>query len=307
MSDKRAGKLIFLSLPVFFSVCYRPGRAVESGFYYKSVVFMYRKMYSGKKEVDMLNQEKTGSYIAEKRRQTGMTQKELVEKLGRSDKAVSKWERGKSMPDPAVMEELCSLLNISINEFLSGEDIRNEVYFNRAEENMKVFVKERSIIKRSTWILIAALAAGFLFILLGLYAVSLNISGVYDIAFFIDIPSLLFLFGMVLVLLVLSGAAGDFFCAFSICFKKRKPDREEAVKSVRAVKMVLVLNLLSSAFIFTGNMVLASGLGQEEFLQKVAYFFVPVWYGIFSDLVLVPFLFRFYSSNDKYLDEGEDT
>ncbi len=255
----------------------------------------------------MLNQEKTGCYIAEKRRQLGMTQKELAEKIGRSDKAVSKWERGKSMPDPAVMEELCSLLNISINEFLSGEDIRNEVYFNRAEENMKVFVKERSIIKRSTWILNAAYAVGFLFILLGLYAVSLNISGVYDISFFIDIPSLLFLFGMVLVLLVLSGAAVDFFCAFSICFKKRKPVREEAVKSVRAMKMVLVLNLLSSAFIFTGNMVLVSGLGPEQFLQRTSYYFLPVWYGIFLDLMLVPFLFRLYSINDRCSGEEGDT
>ena len=54
----------------------------------------------------MLNQEKTGKYIAEKRKQMGMTQKQLAEQVGITDKAVSKWERGKSIPDSMVMEEI---------------------------------------------------------------------------------------------------------------------------------------------------------------------------------------------------------
>ena len=52
-----------------------------------------------------------------------MTQKQLAEKLGMSDKSVSKWEQGVSLPDVSVYKELCSILGISLNEFLAGEDI----------------------------------------------------------------------------------------------------------------------------------------------------------------------------------------
>ncbi len=55
-----------------------------------------------------------------------MTQKQLAEKLGMSDKSVSKWERGVCLPDVSVYSELCQILGISINEFLAGEDIVRE-------------------------------------------------------------------------------------------------------------------------------------------------------------------------------------
>ena len=55
-----------------------------------------------------------------------MTQKQLAEKLGMSDKSVSKWERGVCLPDVSVYKELCSILGISLNEFLAGEDIADK-------------------------------------------------------------------------------------------------------------------------------------------------------------------------------------
>ncbi|WP_368230025.1 helix-turn-helix domain-containing protein [Blautia wexlerae] len=60
---------------------------------------------------------KIGKYIAGKRKSLGMTQKQLAEKLGMSDKSVSKWERGVCLPDVSVYKELCSILGISLNEF----------------------------------------------------------------------------------------------------------------------------------------------------------------------------------------------
>ena len=62
---------------------------------------------------------KIGSYIAEKRKALGLTQKQLAEKLNMSDKSVSKWERGICLPDVSIYMELCSILRISINEFLA--------------------------------------------------------------------------------------------------------------------------------------------------------------------------------------------
>lgn len=79
---------------------------------------------------------KIGKFIAQKRKEAGLTQKQLAERIGMSDKSVSKWERGICLPDVSVYLELCSILGISINEFLAGEEIRGEDLFQRADENL---------------------------------------------------------------------------------------------------------------------------------------------------------------------------
>ena len=79
---------------------------------------------------------KIGKYIAGKRKDLGMTQKQLAEKLGMSDKSVSKWERGVCLPDVSVYSDLCLILGISINEFLAGEDIAKENIVQKSEENI---------------------------------------------------------------------------------------------------------------------------------------------------------------------------
>lgn len=79
---------------------------------------------------------KIGRYVAGKRKDLGLTQKLLAEKLGMSDKSVSKWERGICLPDVSVYEEYCSILGISINEFLAGEDIAQENIVKKSEDNL---------------------------------------------------------------------------------------------------------------------------------------------------------------------------
>lgn len=81
-----------------------------------------------------MDQIKIGKFIASCRKEQGMTQAVLAEKLGISDRAVSKWETGKSMPDSGIMLDLCELLKINVNELLSGERIMAEAYDKRAEE-----------------------------------------------------------------------------------------------------------------------------------------------------------------------------
>ena len=83
-----------------------------------------------------MDQIKIGKFIAESRKLQNMTQSDLAEKLNISNRAVSKWETGKSMPDPGIMQELCSYLNISVNELLSGERINIDEYNAKAEENL---------------------------------------------------------------------------------------------------------------------------------------------------------------------------
>ena len=73
-----------------------------------------------------MNQIKIGRFIAECRKEANLTQMQLAEKLGITDKAISKWERGIAMPDTSIMLELCDILCISVNELLSGEKINME-------------------------------------------------------------------------------------------------------------------------------------------------------------------------------------
>ena len=89
-----------------------------------------------------MDQIKIGKFIASCRKEQGMTQAVLAEKLGISDRAVSKWETGKSMPDSGIMLELCELLNINVNELLSGEKIMKEVYDKIAEDNLLAMRRE---------------------------------------------------------------------------------------------------------------------------------------------------------------------
>lgn len=79
---------------------------------------------------------KIGKYIASKRKSLGLTQAQLAEKLGMSDKSVSKWESGICLPDVSVYIELCDILGISLNEFIAGEDLTQENVIRQSEENL---------------------------------------------------------------------------------------------------------------------------------------------------------------------------
>jgi len=82
-----------------------------------------------------MNQTAIGSYIAKKRREMNLTQEQLAEKLGVSNKTISKWENGKCMPDYSIIQELCETLSISLPELMDGED--------EAEDSVRVYDDEQ--------------------------------------------------------------------------------------------------------------------------------------------------------------------
>lgn len=90
-----------------------------------------------------MNQEKIGKFIAERRKLQALTQMQLAERLGVSDRAVSKWERGKCMPDVSIMQELCRELGISVNDLLCGEVVLMENYNEKMEKNLMELAKEK--------------------------------------------------------------------------------------------------------------------------------------------------------------------
>ena len=82
-----------------------------------------------------MNQTAIGSYIARKRKEQNLTQEQLAEKIGVSNKTISKWENGKCMPDYSIIEQLCKELSVTLSELMDGEDA--------AEDSVRVYDDEQ--------------------------------------------------------------------------------------------------------------------------------------------------------------------
>jgi transcriptional regulator with XRE-family HTH domain len=98
-----------------------------------------------------MDQLKIGKFIADCRKQKNLTQMQLAEKLGITDKAISKWERGIAMPDTSIMLELCDILGISVNELLSGERIEMENNNQKNEQLLLDMAKELERKSKTIW------------------------------------------------------------------------------------------------------------------------------------------------------------
>lgn len=90
-----------------------------------------------------MDQVKIGRFIAKRRKMENMTQMQLAEKLGITDRAVSKWENGRSLPDSSMMLALCDLLKITVNDLLSGEEVTMEQYNKELEKNLLDMIREK--------------------------------------------------------------------------------------------------------------------------------------------------------------------
>ena len=98
-----------------------------------------------------MDQIKIGKFIAEQRKSVGLTQMQLAERLNITDKAISKWERGLSMPDTSIMLELCDILKINVNELLSGEKICMENNSKKNEQLLLDMAKELEKKNKTIW------------------------------------------------------------------------------------------------------------------------------------------------------------
>lgn len=123
-----------------------------------------------------MNQIKIGRFIAEERKRANLTQMQLAEKLNITDRAVSKWETGRAMPDSSIMLELCDILGITVNELLNGERISME---NANKQNEQVLIdmakeleKKNKTVWRAMWTILSVSMIALL-------------SGLFIVAFFI--------------------------------------------------------------------------------------------------------------------------
>ena len=141
-----------------------------------------------------MNQDRIGVFISELRKEQGLTQKELADKIGVSDKTISKWETCRGIPDMTYMESLCTSLGITMNELISGERLSDEAYSKKAEENIMTLMNENENNKRGNIIatvigIILLVAAFFIMIAFG-YGPG-NVLNRF--LFYLDLPTLIIL------------------------------------------------------------------------------------------------------------------
>ena len=136
-----------------------------------------------------MNQVEIGKFIAKCRKKRNLTQMQLAEKLNITDRAISKWETGKSMPDSSIMLELCAVLQITVNDLLSGEVVEVE---NRDQKNEQLLLdmakeieKKNKTIWTSMW---AIMIVSILSLLAGIFVAAFLIpEGVWQLVLIIGI------------------------------------------------------------------------------------------------------------------------
>lgn len=122
-----------------------------------------------------MDQLKIGKFIADCRKNANLTQLQLAEKLGITDRAISKWETGKSLPDSSIMLELCDVLGISVNDLLCGEVVTVDNYNRELESNLLEMVRQKEtadkrLLAAETFIGITATVVLFALVFLASFA-----------------------------------------------------------------------------------------------------------------------------------------
>lgn len=244
----------------------------------------------------MLNQEKTGKFMAEMRRQQNLTQRQLAEQVGVSDKTVSKWETGRSMPDNAILLDVCLILNISVNELLSGEKFSEEHYVNKAEENMIELVRESEYHKRKgNWTIVGTLLS-FVMLVMACVFVILTTAGVDAIVWFIDLPSIVIPLSITFFVLIASESLWDFVQGFVIVYGKKDYSDEQIKNAWCAMKTVLVTVPIAGVFTLLVSVVAIIGyLTRIELLgPHIAVAILSVFYCSVMEILLMPTAVRLY-------------
>ena len=243
-----------------------------------------------------MEQEKIGEFIAAQRKEKGMTQKQLGDALKISDKAVSKWECGKGLPDISIIMPLCELLNISVNELLSGEHLTEDSYPEKAEENMMQLIQETENQKRDStrryYFRTAAWILGNLLILLALIMTSASQKN-FPIFFYFDFTVLGTTLCNMFLTLFFSGYTKAFRKAFSFLCNRPESQKElkNAIAAVSlAVKSLIIGGIFWTIFFAIYLLWLSDTFADDSymFMANLAITLLPILYGFFGTMILLP-------------------
>ena len=238
-----------------------------------------------------MNQETIGKFVATCRKEKGLTQKQLAEKLNITDRAVSKWETGKSIPDASIMLDLCKILGISANELLSGERIAMENYQKRAEENLVELQQKANNAQKSSNLLVKLIV-----LILGvLFIVKYGIGS--RTWYFVDAISLEFILIPCLLILLCTGYWRGFLKAFVYLIKRDHCAAEMIRDSAAALKLVCRSSLIwgSIGFIISTVNLMRRHMQNPEFAAlcgDISVALLPLFYSLVINAVLMPLYFE---------------
>ena len=242
----------------------------------------------------MLDLIKIGSFISNVRKEQGLTQKQLAERVGVSDKAVSRWETGKGLPDTSIMSDLCEALGININELLSGERLDADTYSGKAEKLMVDLVKDVQNNKNDRKIEILGLILGCVLLLVGLFGIMVVGGG--RLVYYLDAPSLIMVLAIQLIIEGAGGQLQGFIQAFKLVFCKTDNSEaaiaEAASKSEYAIKFAekaaILGGVLSSIMGFVTVFAIVFRQDYEVLGPNLAVAVLSFFYGVLLALLLMP-------------------
>lgn len=242
-----------------------------------------------------MDQIKIGKFIADMRKEQNLTQIDLAEKLGISNKTISKWECGNGMPDYAVMEELCKVLGINVNELLSGERLPSQEYSKKAEENIISLIQENNVNHKRDIREGIRFAIGIAVLCFVIWLTIIMWGGIASMGAFIDYPSFIYVSMMTVLLMGISGRLKDFMKAFPLAIKGATSREIRQVKrSLLAVKTVMItLNVVGIMFFAMGAVIILARLDEITSLgPNLAVALLTIVYGLVATLLLIPIYTR---------------
>ena len=231
-----------------------------------------------------MDQIKIGKFIAKKRKEKKLTQTQLAEQLNITDRAISKWENGKAMPDSSIMLELSNLLGISVNELLEGEKVQQEEYRKVAEENLiKMKQNEENIQKKARILqtIFTTLCLVLSLLTIGIFIVHMGMNYVmpdtYDGALFESLGPLCIILTF---LFIATSAILSFQDNYIISMKKeekgeekinvRMRNLEEVFKGLCMAFSILIILLLLLYIVFSEEILFAA-IGRLAILAVVIF------------------------------------
>lgn len=241
-----------------------------------------------------MDQVKIGKFISDLRKEQGMTQQQLSDAIGVSNKTISKWECGNGMPEISSVMPLCQTLQINVNELLSGERLPEKDYSRKAEENMMNLIQETEITKKKSSSALSMVVIVVAMIVGVWYCIVMN-TGVSGSIMFLDSPSLVIMLFFTVLFLLGTRLGKPFLRAFKIVIGKR-PDvtQEEVAQSEAAVSLVACTLLATGSlvsitgFISIGIYYIGMPFQPETVGGSMAVALIGIFYGVIGYMAFLP-------------------
>ena len=250
-----------------------------------------RSPATGRQKGANMDQVKIGKFIANERKGKGMTQKQLADEIGVSDKTISKWETGNGMPEISSVMPLCQILQINVNELLSGEHLSDDSYSGKAEENMMNLIheteknKSNPVLKIGIVLLnILAAVILYVFITVGMWLSPIS---------FLDTPTLIIILLVAVLFLSVTKQWRPFVQTVPIIFGRTKNYTSKEVANAG-----IAVKLVGNSMLVCGVLITLQGLIQvgydfdpahlEPLAAAAAVSLIGIFYGCIFYLLLLP-------------------